>query len=144
MSDVVRALPLAIHAQKRSAHHFLPLGFNETGPDDDVDVARFVFDGKEYRPLGHLRPLPDRDDPAAACKLVVVLEPQQILGGGKPLAVQPLAQERQWMLAQREAEMAVVVQRIFRFRRCLKWQVFFRDRRASQQALLEGTAGGAP
>jgi len=111
VADVVRALPLAIHTQQRSAHHFLALGFNETGPDDDVDVAGFVFERQEHGPLRRLRPLPHRDDAAAACQLVVLKQPK-VFRCREALAVQPLAQKRHRMLAQREAKVPVIGQRI--------------------------------
>ena len=68
---IVLALPDAIHPQQCGSHHLLALLLYQAGPDDDVDIAGFVFERHEHDPLGRSWPLAHGDDAAAAGELSV-------------------------------------------------------------------------
>ena len=63
---IVLALPYAIHAQQGGAKQLPALLLDQAGPDDDVDVPRFILERDKDHALGGLRPLPHCHDAAAA------------------------------------------------------------------------------
>ena len=69
---IILALPDAIHAKQRGAHYFNALLLDQAGPDDDVDVAGFIFECHEHDPLGRSWPLAHGDDATAAGELSVI------------------------------------------------------------------------
>jgi len=74
--DIVRTLPLTIHAQKSRTHHFTTLLLQKARPNDDVHVSCFVFDRQEHDALRSLRALPHGYETAATCKARIVIQIQ--------------------------------------------------------------------
>jgi hypothetical protein len=107
VAHAVLALPLAGHREQARAQQRRALAIAHSLPDDDVDAARLVFQGDEDDALGRFGLLAHRDD-AAGPRTGAVLQHAELLRTLPAAACELVAQQRQWMAAQREAGARIV------------------------------------
>lgn len=60
------SLSHAVDREQRSGERFLPILFQQTGPEDDVELPRPVLERREQRAVRRAGPLPNRDQSAHA------------------------------------------------------------------------------
>src|SRR6185369_10015213 len=110
------ALPLAVDGEQRRAEQGLSLRIGDAWPDDDVDRTGFVLERDEDRTLRGLGTLAVRDE-AARTREAAARERAQPRRRLDLEAREVLAQERERMAVQRQAERAVVGERLLAFAR---------------------------
>ena len=108
------ALPFALHRQQLRAQQHVALRFvhAQTGPDDDVDGAGFIFQRDEDGAVGGAGLLA-ADDQAARNGLPAVRQTVQLGTAANAAPRQPLAQQRQRVASQGQAQGGVVVHDFF-------------------------------
>lgn len=108
MDDIAFPLDLAVDRQHRARQHEPALPFEQLWPNDSVDDAGFVLKRHEHHPLGRSRPLANEDKAARHQPATIAFGHGLGTGHDAP-SLQVLAQERDRMLAQCQADMGVVL-----------------------------------
>src|SRR5450631_2296609 len=114
--DFARALERAVDGEQVGAQKLLALTLGQVAPDDDVDHAGLVFQRDEGDAAGGAGALAAGDQSGDA-RDAAMRQVTQLGGGAHVLLLQALAQQRQRMTAEGEAEARVIGDKILAFAR---------------------------
>src|ERR1700759_3695229 len=107
MLHIALALQLTVHLEQSRFQQRRTLLDGDAVPDDQIDVAGFIFHGYEGHIAGAAWPLPGDDHPRRAHQFAVGMLPQ-LLRWNDAALLEPVAQERERMTSQSQPRTPVV------------------------------------
>ena len=108
MDDVAFALDPATDPEHAGGKDDTALPLIDRRPDNEIGDAGFVLDRDEHDALGRARPL-SQENKAGDLDPAPVSRPHGLVAGNAALAPKLFAQEEHGMMAQRQSDMAIIL-----------------------------------